>query len=402
LPEKLSERIAELPREWEKENSKVPCTVYKQSEADIVDRIVTRTHGKGQKAGRDPWETVARARHNKIENGAAEPGLDLLEKYLKHGENLSSEEKVRWAGRYNLTVLDEAIKKIAPRFGVNSGPELAEKYPKISYKDPLDAIIHAIGVESLTFPGIRESSDFALRFGVPPVASTSSDGNSNGASAAGNPVSSTLATSSGGNTAGSGSSTANSGSSSVGTSSGTSSTNTAGGVGASSGAPSAGKIGAAATNDERSVKRLLRTLKLFGPNRSKVETLRKEAMKLKIKDNPIAFCFLLRSMFEISAKAYCQDHETELAAPKSVKADGTDRILSDVLRDIVSHLTKNNTDRQIIKLLHGPHTEIQRKDGILSLTSLNQLVHNSSFTIIASDIPTLFSNIFPLLEQMNK
>jgi len=131
LPKKLSERIAALPQEWKRENSKVPCTVYKQSDADIVDRIVTRTHGKGQKAGRDPWEAVARARHNKIENGAAEPALDLLEKYLKHGENLTLEQKVRWAGRYNLTVLDEAIKKIAPRFGVNSSPDLAKKYPKI-------------------------------------------------------------------------------------------------------------------------------------------------------------------------------------------------------------------------------------------------------------------------------
>jgi hypothetical protein len=30
------------------------------------------------------------------------------------------------------------------------------------------------------------------------------------------------------------------------------------------------------------------------------------------------------------------------------------------------------------------------------------LVHNPSFTILSGDIPTLFSNIFPLLEQMNK
>jgi len=402
LPKKLSERIAALPQEWKRENSKVPCTVYKQSDADIVDRIVTRTHGKGQKAGRDPWEAVARARHNKIENGAAEPALDLLEKYLKHGENLTLEQKVRWAGRYNLTVLDEAIKKIAPRFGVNSSPDLAKKYPKIPCKLPLDEIIHAIGVESLTFPGIRESTDFALHFGVPPVASSNSAENSDGSSVAGNPTGGTSATNSGGNASGSGSSVASAGASSVEASSGYSPANAAGGANPSAGTPSSGKTTAAATNDERSVKRSLRALKLFGPNRSKIETLRKEALKLKLKDNPIAFCFLLRSMFEISAKAYCQDHDSEPGAPKSVKGDGTDRALSDVLRDIVNHLTKSNADRQMVRLLHGPHTEIQRKDGILSLTSMNQLVHNSSFTIVASDIPTLFANIFPLLELINR
>lgn len=111
LPHQLSERIKNLPKEWKEENSKVPCTVYSESEEDLVDRIVTRTHGKGQKAGRDSWEAVARARHNKIANGATEPGLDLLEKYLTHGENLTAEQKTRWAGKYNLTVLDEAIKR---------------------------------------------------------------------------------------------------------------------------------------------------------------------------------------------------------------------------------------------------------------------------------------------------
>ncbi|MGC2947266.1 hypothetical protein [Burkholderia ambifaria] len=405
LPGKLSERIADLSQEWEKENSKIPCTVYKESEADLVDRIVTRTHGKGQRAGRDPWEAVARARHNKIANGAAEPGLDLLEKYLKHGENLTPEQKVRWAGRYNLTVLDEAIKKVAPRFSVNSSPELAKKYPKISYKQPLDEIIYAIGVESLTFTSIRESADFALRFGVPPAASASNAGNPSGASAAGNPSSGASTASPGSSAAGSSSSSTSStkpGNNSAGASSGGTSTNATGGANPSSGSSSNGKPTTTATNDERSVKRSLRALKLFGPNRSKVETLRKEAMKLKLKDNPIAFCFLLRSMFEISAKAYCQDHASEPGAPKSTKADGSDRTLSDVLRDIVSHLTQNGTDKQMQRLLHGPHTEIQRKDGILSLTSMNQLVHNASFTIIPGDIPTLFANIFPLLEQMNK
>lgn len=399
LPPKIVERIAELPADWAKVNSSIPCAIYKTSEADVVDRIVTHTHGKGHKAGRDVWEAVARARHNKVMNGLSEPGLDLLEKYLEHGTNLTQEQKIRWAGRYNVTVLDEAIKKIAPRLGAASSPELAKQYPKVSHKKALDEIVHAIGMESLTFPAIRDSSDFALRFGIPPLDSSAgknSTNNSPGASSSGGAggVGSPAGKGSGAGTQGANSPTT--------TQSGTGSPGGATANPSGSGSSSGGRTSATATTDERSVKKALRALKIFGPNRAKIETLRKEILKLKLKDNPIAFCFLLRSMFEISAKAYCQDHASKPGGPTTVKADGSDRSLTDVLRDIVTHLTQNKTDKQMVKLLHGPSTEIQRRDGILSLTSMNQLVHNSSFTILPSDIPTLFSNIFPLLEQMNK
>ncbi|MDQ0037876.1 hypothetical protein J2W30_005655 [Variovorax boronicumulans] len=400
LPPKITEQISQLPASWLKENSKVPCAVYDPTEKEIVDKIVTNTHGKGQKAGRDPWEAVARARHNKIVNKASEPGLELLEKYLDHGSNLTQDQKTRWAGRYHLTVLDEAIKKTASRFGVSSSPELAKQYPTISHKIPLDEIIHAIGLESLTFPAIRDSSDFASRFGLPPLgqsavpstAAGTSPGNSSGISgttAAGSPGKQSnpgnanpASQPAGGNSTGS-----------TGNSTGSNSTSTG---------SSAGKTSATATTDERSVKKSLRALKLFGTNRSKIETLRKEILKLKLKDNPIAFCFLLRSIFEISAKAYCQDNKGKPAAPTATKPDGSDKTLADVLREIVNYLTQNKTDKSMVKLLHGPLTEIQRPDGILSITSMNQLVHSTTFTIHWADIPTLFSNIFPLLDQMNK
>lgn len=395
LPEKIVERIKQLPADWINSNTQVPCTIYQLSEASVVDRIVTLIHGKSDKASRHTWGSVARARHNKIENGASEPGLDLLEKYLEHGTNLTHEQKLRWAGDYTLTVLDEAIKKTAQRLGATSSVELAKLYPKISHKKPLDDIIHAIGIASLTFTAIRHSNDFALRFGIPPLPPSTGQ----------NPT-----TKSSGGTTGTGAS------SNVGTSSGTQATTspTTNPVNAGSqskpnpttqgsSSPTTGrKTLATATNDEKSVKKALKSLKLYGANRAKIETMRKEILKLKLEDNPIAFCFLLRSMFEISAKAYCQDHASHPNAPKFLKSDGSDRTIADILRDIVTYLTQSKSDKQMVKLLHGPLTEIQRPDGILSITSMNQLVHNPSFTILPSDIPTLFSNIFPLLDQMNK
>ncbi|KGQ70612.1 hypothetical protein OA57_04285 [Chelonobacter oris] len=106
-------------------------------------------------------------------------------------------------------------------------------------------------------------------------------------------------------------------------------------------------------------------------------------------------------MIEISAKAYCDDISSSQGSPKYVKADGSDRNLADVLRDIVSYLTQNKADKQMVKLLHGPLTEITRQDGLLSITSMNQLVHNPNFVIRSNDIPGLFVCIFPLIKKMN-
>lgn len=390
LPANIVNRIKSLPKKWLDQNSAIPCAVYTESEGDVVDRIVSHTHGKGQKSGRDIWETVARARHNKIKNKASEPGLDLLEKYLNLGTNITQEQRLKWAGRYNLTILDEVIKKLAPRLGEKSGPQLAKKYPNILHKKSLDEIIHAIGMESLTFPVIRDSSDFALKFGIPPSTEIAGD-------ASDTSNKSDLPQGDAGNNKNTDIENKND------------SPSIEGKRKQSNAAPSQGddetpknpKKPTLATNDERMVRKLLRGLKLHGENRAKIETIKKEMSKLKLDNNPIAFCFLLRSMFEISAKAYCQDHSNDPNGPKSLKS-GAERPLADILRDIVNHLTQNKADKQMVKLLHGPLTEIQRSDGILSLTSMNQLVHNPSFTIAPSDIPTLFSNIFPLLEQINR
>jgi hypothetical protein len=106
-------------------------------------------------------------------------------------------------------------------------------------------------------------------------------------------------------------------------------------------------------------------------------------------------------MFEISAKAYCLDHIGS-GGPVHTKANGDDRALVDILRDVTNHLTKNKTDKQMTKALHGAMTEIGKQDGILSVTSMNQLVHNPKFSIKETHIGALFGNIFPLLEEMNR
>jgi len=376
-----------LTPEWIFENSSVPCNVYGSADADLVDRIVTLTHGKGAKAGRDDWESIARARHNR-KMGGKEVALDLLEQYLASGTNLTADQKDRWAGKYPLSVLDEAIKRIAPRCGYASSTALSTDFAKGSYRTSLEHIMHSIGANLLDFPTIRdEKHDFALRYGIPTIASphpTAPSGLPTGPASA----------------------PAGSGQDATGSPTGrpvnptTTTAPTPTPAPASSPGPRPPPA-AVPMADERSMKRALKELKLHGPNRTKIESLRLEIGKLKIKDNPIAFCFLLRSIIELSAKAYCQDHSAD-GLDSYDKAKNKDKILAKLLGELTQHMTKNGADKIVEKSLQGAMTELGKADGILSITSMNALVHNPNFSVLPSEIPLIFHRIFPLLQNLNK
>ena len=104
-------------------------------------------------------------------------------------------------------------------------------------------------------------------------------------------------------------------------------------------------------------------------------------------------------MFELSAKAYAEEDGTRKISLK--KSNGDDRHLIDVLREIESFLTKGSTDKAKNKILHGAIADLAKPAGLLSVTSLNQLIHNPQFSITSHDISSLFHNIFPLLKEMN-
>ncbi|HEX5128015.1 MAG TPA: hypothetical protein VFW00_14810 [Rhodocyclaceae bacterium] len=371
VPESIQKMIQGLPRGWKKENETVPCTIYEPSESKIVEKIRARTHGKDEKAGRDGWKAVARARHNRDENGATEAGLDLLEKYLINGKNVTAQQKQRWTGDYPITVLNEAIKRGAPRFLAKNAPELANLYPKIKYRDSLEKIIYDIGLGNIGFDVVRKT-DFVTEYGVPPDATKAN-------------------TVKGGNSAKSVSQSGGASASGAGSSSG------------SSKSVLSKKTAAVAIDDPRQVARVLKTFKPMGVNRAKVVTLRDEIVKLKLDKNPLAFCFLLRSMFEISAKLYCDDHKGAVGAPSMTKSGGGDKALADGLRDIVSHLTQGKPKSSPeVKAFHGAITQLAAHEGLLSVTSMNQLVHNPSFVVSASNIAILFGSVFPLLDAMNQ
>lgn len=363
VPEDVLARVKSAPPIWKSTNKKVPCAIYNKNEEKIVDRIVTLTHGKGEKASRENWEAVARARHNRDINGVPEPALDLLEKFLSAARIITKDQERRWAGDYPITVLDETIKKAAKRFGAKTSRDLAEKYPSVKYRQKLDEVIKDIGTDTLTFKKIRAEADFLHPYGVPELTNPNTEGEKTSQDKKDADASKHSATQPNGNR---------------------------------------DKKGAAvSTNDPRAVKKALKAFTPVGNNREKVVTLKDEALNLNLEKNPLAFCFLLRSMFEISAKAYCLDHKSP-GGLSYKQNDGQDKPLGTLLKSITTHLTANKTDKEMLRKLHGASAELAKSEGLLSVTSMNQLVHNPSFTVVASDISSLFGNIFPLLQAMNE
>ncbi len=341
IPEHLSTKIEKLPTTWRKENRTVPCTIFKSADTATADRIVALAHGKGEKAGRDQWNAVARARHNRNVNKANEPALDLLEKYLEHGKNLTPQQATRWAGDFPLSVLAETIQKIAPRFGLKSSAEFAEKYPSLPHRDTIDNIMRDVGHGVVRFETIRKKeAEFVVKYALPDLSASVADTKPKKAEGEGQPRSS------GG-----------------------------GGDGVQDQKASGTvkkKMVAVSIRDPKAVARTLRNFKPVGDRREKVVTLRDEALNLRLNKNPLAFCFVLRSMFEISAKAYCEEHKGE-GGPSATKSDGTDRILVEVMRDITAYMTKGNKNAAVKKTLHGAMAELATPEGLLSVTSMNQL-----------------------------
>lgn len=374
IPDSIKAKVESLTDDWKNENKIIPCLIYEQKEIETVNKIVSLTHGKGEKASRDPWSSVARARHNRDEKGTSEHGLDLLEKYLKKGKNLTKQQKERWSGDYNITVLDEALKALVPKCGFKTAPELIKKYPKVRHWEKIEDILRAIGLENLSFKIIRDKNkDFTEFYGFPKESVNVSPSSTD--------LKSSEQQGDNGNTSKNTSSTGKSSTDTDNSNNGTKNTSSS--------------TKASATNTIRHVKATLRKFTPTG-NRPKVVTLKNELINLNIKNNPIAFCFILRSIFEISAKAYCSEHKLS-----TKQNNGKDKNLSALLSTVTSHLTDSNTNKGMVKTLHGALTEISNPNRILSVTSMNQLVHNQTFSVQQGDICTLFSNIYPLLEAMN-
>jgi hypothetical protein len=389
VPGNIQTAIGTMTPEIKATFNAIPCLVYSLEEAEKLDRIVARVHGKADKTGRREWTAVTKARHNRDHNQREEFGLDLLEAYLKEGKNLQPYQRQQWAGDYRITILNEAMQKLVPKLGLKNPRELVALYQGGTHRPAFEKMLQAIGTATFQFKGLRSDGgpDFG-QFGFPPFTGAPGTqpqgGNSsgtNGASDTGNPASGGTGNPGGGQGAGA--------------------TGQPGG-GASTQAAGAKKTNAKATNDPSSVIPKLRKLKPKGENRSKVVTLQKEAIRLSLEPDghPHAFCFLFRSMIELSAKAYCEDHSKD--GLSYTTKEGKDMELSKVLANVINHYTKQGQDEVAKRRIKGASAELGNPHGFLSVHSMNQLIHHQSFTVDGPHIATVFHNIFPFLQVLNE
>lgn len=366
--------------------------IYGIEEADLVEKIVNLTHAKGEKASRDPWTSVAKARQNRNEKGGTELGLDLLESYLKNGRNINQSQKDRWGGDYPITVLDEALRKVSARIGCISVSDLVKTYPKIDYREQLEDLLLDIGLKQLGYEQIRDKDvDFLPSYGFESksefvgVADTPAE---NASSVCKEKVAAAT----------------------VNTKQHIVSPNTPphsspdSCLGGNNDLPVTPKSPlrspAMQLGTEKSVKASLKKFTPRGDNRQKVAAIKSEMIELKIAKTPMAFCFLLRSALEISAKEFCVENKIETDKPTK-NGGRQDKTLSELLNAVVKKLTDDGKNKGMQKVMYGVQAELVKPDGVLLVTSLNQLVHNSTFSIPVGDICTIFGNIFPLLEAMN-
>jgi hypothetical protein len=391
VPDSIRTAISSMAPDLKTTFNEIPCLVYPADESERLDRIVARVHGKGDKSGRQTWTAVTKARHNRDHNKREEYGLDMLEAYLKDGKNLQPFQRQQWAGDYGVTVLDEAIQKLTPRLGMKTARGVVDLYQKGTHRSAFEAMLLAIGNKEFKFKGVRNEggADFE-RFGFPalggaPSPSPQGGGASGaaGASGAGDPSAGGAGNPGGGQGAGAGASGQPTGSANI-------------------QAAGAKKPKAKATNDPSSVIPTLRKLKPRGENRSKVVTLQKEAVRLSldIDGHPHAFCFLFRSMIELSAKAYCEDHKKD--GLTYTTKDGKDMELSRVLQSVIDHYTDHGKDEAAKRKIKGATAELNNPHGFLSVHSMNQLIHHPSFTVDGPHIATVFHNIFPFLQVLSE
>jgi len=105
-------------------------------------------------------------------------------------------------------------------------------------------------------------------------------------------------------------------------------------------------------------------------------------------------------MLEGNAKVQCRIRA--IAGSTVLKSKSEKKEVGSILSEVVQYMTTGKPKSDpLCKELHGAMTELGNSNGLLSVTSMNQLIHSTSFVVDETHICTVFSNIFPLLREMN-
>ncbi len=399
IPKPIVERIALLSQEELDDLDKIPCVVFDESGYDKAQRIVNRTHGKDAKAGRSKWNSIAKARYNRDYVGGDEYGLDLFEKFIGKSMQINGYHKDQWPGQYPITVLDEALRRLASFKGTTS-KNIATSYPHLTYKAALDNIIFDIGIKVRGFTDIRaKNDDFFKSYGLEPLNRKTKEDEDIVTDSKKLDAVVTLVEGQGDIRDDKQKESSSKGSSLKGTSKEGADVQTGNYL-------RTDPKFAPRASTQAHVRSLLEELTPKGSSGAKIKELKIELSKTIIKSTPLLFCYGLRAIFEISAIVYLKEHNLAAYSLKPSDKDPDKMVkneysLGKKLKVVHDHIIESKDDEAVKKELRSSLTELSG-NGPLSVTSLNQLMHHQIWTTDLPNICKYFSHVFPLLRYMHQ
>lgn len=368
--------IQGISNEWISKNEKVPCIVFSPDEEDSLRRIVRRTHGNDDKAGRRHWTSISKARESRDAQHNEEPELDLAESIIRDGNLHNEAESVKWMSDFKFSIFCEAIREIVKIWDITLD-ELQKLYENKRLPDKkiylLDQLVAGVGHRELTFAKIRakgfydEFSDVKSLPIKPEVDSSDSESSQppadlNKHDSGEKPVQDNN----------------------------------------SDNAKRTQKVSDRAKTNNRvadigSIRHcdgMLKSLdvSLF-ENKDKLKSIVKELKLLNRDDTPNAFALLLRTLIDIAFTEYCERHD--LAMPNTLIEK-----IKKVHEHIVANCGNKNEVKEMGRSLQGALTSLIDSSSSVCTANLNVISHRGNVVAHVNAIRTGLYNALPLLKAI--
>ena len=377
IDDQLRAMVRSAPEDLKRETREISCSVYSASEMALVKRIVARIHAKGDSAARRPWEAIGKARQSRSE-GNRESALDLLEKVLEINNIVAPEERYQWLLNYPLTILQEILPKICGALGIPI-EDVPANIQTMDGGDRVTEIVIGIGRGDVHFRNIRES-DFLDRYGI--IAASHQGVESAIDARAGGIIGDTT----------------------------TSDVSPAMRVnGDSTSAVAGGAVGALTHRRIQTIRvklrRCLQKIGVYGGNREKIKKLILEMKGLDAEKTPLIFAYSLRSLIDMSAHAYAKENDIPVFISTGSHGEHKAVALSSLIETIKGHIVANSPYWAIRenknRLESASRRCTQTRQSFLSISDLNDIIHNTTTLVnpqlLESEVPI----IIPLISAMN-
>lgn len=368
--------IQGISNEWVSKNEKVPCIIFSPDEEEALRRIVRRTHGNDDKAGRRHWTSISKARESRDAQHCEEPELDLVESIIRDGNLHNETESVKWMSDFKFSIFCEAIREIVKIWDITLD-KLQKLYENKRLPDEkiylLDKLVADIGHRELTFAKIRAKGfydEFAavkrlpIKPGVTPSASENSQPSAylNQQVSGENPVQDK------------------------------SSDNVKSAQNVSGNAKTNNRV--ADIGSIRHCDGMLKSLNVSSfENKDKLKSIVKELKLLNRDDTPNAFALLLRTLIDIAFTEYCE--RNNMVMPNTLIEK-----IKNVYEHVVAKSGNKNEVREKRRTLQGALTALIDNSSSVCTANLNVISHRGNVVAHVNAIRIGLYNALPLLKAI--